>query len=88
MEKQIIVCAVCGSEKVQVRAWVDINTNEICSDCEDKPFCQECEGETHVCTKVEFEKQMDDWARENGLAWTEDYDYESKRKTFNKFKSR
>ena len=28
-------CPICGGTNVQVRAWVDANTNEYICDCED-----------------------------------------------------
>lgn len=89
MEKNTIiwVCAECGSTKVEAVVWVDANTGKYssngCDEYEDR-WCVECQSHTDFCTKEEFEEKMDDWARENGLAWTEGTDYEQKRKTYKK----
>lgn len=40
----MIVCAECGSKKVQTKAWVDVNTNEYQSETDDGVFfCCDCE---------------------------------------------
>ena len=45
-ESQINVCECCGSRDIQVRAWVDGNTNEYISDIDDSDddfWCDSCE---------------------------------------------
>lgn len=85
-----LVCKECGSTNIQTQAWVDANTNEYrsdgCGDSDDN-WCEDCNEHTKFTTKNEFEKMMDDWAREHGLAWTEDTTYEQKRETYNKLKT-
>ena len=43
-----LVCTNCGSDNVQVRAWVNANTNEYISDCSDGEdednYCADCDG--------------------------------------------
>ena len=51
-------CAYCGNTHIQVRVWVDINTNEIVSDCEDgDAWCDDCETHVRYCSVAEFEKK-------------------------------
>ena len=53
----MVVCSECGCKNIEVRAWVDANTNKFISDFEDTDgWCQDC-GE-HM-TFVD-EKDFDD----------------------------
>lgn len=47
-----LYCAECGSTSIQVRAWIDPNTNEYISDCEDDNncWCEDCEEHTTMRT--------------------------------------
>lgn len=43
-KRKRFVCSECGGANLQVRAWVDINTNEYVSDCDDdEVWCEDCE---------------------------------------------
>jgi uncharacterized Zn finger protein len=44
MENIRFKCANCGSSNIQVRAWVNMNTNEYVGECDDGEFwCGNCE---------------------------------------------
>ena len=49
MAKEIHVCKNCGSENVEIRAWVDIKTNK----CNQSHFLDEIEDEDTWCTDCE-----------------------------------
>lgn len=89
-DPQTLVCSECGSTAVQMRAWVDANTEEFRSDCDsddtDDYWCEECQAHNRLVLRSDFEKKMDEWAREHGIAWREDATYERKRKTYNELK--
>lgn len=61
MDTTLLVCEQCGGDNIQVKAWVNANTNEFINDASDG------EGEDNWCTDcnmaVEFvsedEKHMD-----------------------------
>lgn len=59
VDKIIMVCEECGSDKVETKAWVSINTDEIgdsCSDGEDDDnWCNSCETHSGIITKQEYE---------------------------------
>lgn len=44
------VCKCCGSDRIQVRAWIDANTKQAFEWCEDENynecFCEECQDLT------------------------------------------
>lgn len=88
----VLVCSECGSTNVQMQAWVNANTHEYIdltdpdNDDEGNNWCEDCQEHTRLCPLYEFEEMMDDWARENGLAWNEDITYEEKRNTYIKLK--
>lgn len=43
------VCKVCGSDKVQASAWVEINTGSFIDWIDDsKVWCPECEDEVNT----------------------------------------
>lgn len=46
------VCSDCGSDQVQTKKWVDLNTDEPVSDCSDGDtsdnWCEGCESHTDV----------------------------------------
>lgn len=38
------VCGICGSPNIEIRMWVDVNTNEVKSSCDDnETFCNGCD---------------------------------------------
>jgi len=42
--EKIEVCGICGSPDIEVRMWVNVNTNEVKSSCDDnETFCNGCE---------------------------------------------
>jgi hypothetical protein len=42
--KQIWLCGSCGSDNVEIKNWVNPNTGEVGTDCEDDlGYCQDCE---------------------------------------------
>ena len=41
-KKKIYVCPKCGSENVQIKKWVFVNTNETAEDSEDDAYCCDC----------------------------------------------
>lgn len=44
--KRLLICRECGSTDVNVRAWVDANTNEYVDDVDEgEAFCNECEAD-------------------------------------------
>ena len=60
MENQVksdyLVCEICGSRDVQVKAWIDPNTNEICDECwGDKEDCWCCDCQENVYLTFESE---------------------------------
>jgi len=61
LTKQVWVCTNCGSDEVQTKMWVDLNTGETngsCSDGEaDDNYCKHCEGH-HL---IEFRTVHVDW---------------------------
>lgn len=44
------VCKCCGSDRIQVRAWIDANTNQAFEWCDDENyhecFCEDCQDLT------------------------------------------
>lgn len=59
MKDRLLCCSQCGNIHVQVKAWVDINTNEYISDVDDDQFwCDECEKMVTVCAVEEYENKM------------------------------
>ena len=58
--KTIFVCAKCGSEEIQAKAWIYLNTEEVCSCCDimneqDDYWCEDCEEHCDIITKEEYE---------------------------------
>lgn len=60
-ESQINVCECCGSRDIQVRAWVDGNTNEYISDIDDSDddfWCDSCEEAHYFVSMKEYKERM------------------------------
>ena len=59
MNKPIYVCEQCGSQNVQIIAWIDANTNEYraeaCVDEIDYTWCVDCEEHVRLITKEKYE---------------------------------
>ena len=50
------VCGHCGSDKIQERAWVDINTKEYEGSCDDEEvYCPDCTEFTCMVTRKEWD---------------------------------
>jgi hypothetical protein len=63
-ESQINVCECCGSRDIQVRAWVDGNTNEYISDIDDSDddfWCDSCEEAHYFVSMKEYKERMYQW---------------------------
>lgn len=63
-ESKIFVCECCGSQDIQIRAWVDGNTNEYISeitDDDDDFWCDSCEEHHGFLTLEEYKKAMLRW---------------------------
>ena len=61
---EILVCVECGSPQVEVKAWVNANTDEYLSDADDDycgRWCNQCEDNADLCTKEEYIDKMQDW---------------------------
>ena len=41
----MLICSYCKSTKVQIKCWVDPNTNEIEVNGEEQAWCNECEND-------------------------------------------
>lgn len=49
MEKPYYCCNECGSTNIEVRAWVDPNTDKYISDIDDgECYCRSCMRETPI----------------------------------------
>ena len=47
------VCSNCGSKNVEIKKWVNANTDEVGTDCEDETgWCPDCEGHHEVELKT------------------------------------
>ena len=45
----ILLCDSCGSDRVQVQAWIDANTNEYKGETDNgQAWCSNCEGHTKL----------------------------------------
>lgn len=53
--KYIFRCTECGSTNVQIKCWVNPNTDEIIDDCEEKEcWCEKCEAhQRYECIEIE-----------------------------------
>ena len=53
----MVVCSECGGKNIEVRAWVDANTNEYISDFEDtEGWCQDCSEHMRFMNEEEYNK--------------------------------
>lgn len=63
-DSEIFVCAECGSPDVEIKAWINANTDEYLSDADDDCYgrwCDQCEDNTGLCNKEEYIGKMQDW---------------------------
>lgn len=55
-EKRILVCDKCGTDAVQIQAWVDANTQEYKGETDsDEAWCDFCEEATTLSLVIEDE---------------------------------
>lgn len=63
-DREILVCASCGSRKIEIQAWIDANTDELRSDVDDdmdSRWCGECEDHTGFDMMEDFKRKMETW---------------------------
>lgn len=48
MKKSLWLCDNCGSDDVEIKRWVNPNTDEIGADCEDDAWCNHCQGHHRI----------------------------------------
>lgn len=54
-----LVCEQCGSDDVDILAWVNINTNLYTGDNgEDTAYCNVCEEEVDIMTEEEYSQKL------------------------------
>jgi len=57
-KRPMIVCAVCGSQNVQIRVWVYANTHEIANwDGLDETSCDDCSARSGVTSQARMSKE-------------------------------
>ncbi len=57
-----LVCAECGSDQIQVLAWIDANTNEYKSegtDDRENHWCEKCQEHVEFITEDQLEYKDD-----------------------------
>ena len=67
-DEDVYVCAECGSPEVELKAWVNANTNEFMSTADDDYYdrwCNQCEDNIDYCNKKEYIEKIQEWW--NGL---------------------
>ncbi len=67
-DSEIFVCNDCGSPEVELKAWVNANTDEYISDADDDDsgrWCNQCESNTDLCNKAEYIEKMNKWWKSN-----------------------
>lgn len=56
MTKYVIKCTECGSTNVQIKCWVNPNTNEVFDECENplrECWCEDCkEYSEYECIEI------------------------------------
>lgn len=57
MDTTILVCSECGGDNIQVKAWVDANTNQFISDTSEgeDSWCENCLKHVEFESEDEFE---------------------------------
>lgn len=59
MENEILVCSNCGSEKLEMKCWVNINTNDVleCATFDETDYwCPDCETHQLPIDKSKWNK--------------------------------
>jgi Zn finger protein HypA/HybF involved in hydrogenase expression len=59
MEDEILICPNCGSENIEMKCWVTINTNfvgEAATFDEADYWCPNCETHQYPINKKEYEE--------------------------------
>ena len=56
--KEILVCETCGYKDIEVKAWMNANTDEYCSSIDNngKCWCPQCDEHKYMCSKKIFNK--------------------------------
>jgi len=58
---ELLVCEDCGSKDVEVKAWININTNEYCSDVPDCDYwCPQCRNHANVTSYEEYLRRLEE----------------------------
>jgi hypothetical protein len=52
------VCDYCGSEEVQTRAWIIINTEQVMDTLDDIYWCDGCRDSVNAITYFEFKEKI------------------------------
>lgn len=47
-QKSLYFCSVCGSDDIEIKMWVNPNTNELVDDIDTNCWCHNCEEETKI----------------------------------------
>ena len=71
LDDDILVCAECGSLKIQQQTWFNPNTHEYISETEcdkDDNWCDECQQHYQFYTLKEFKERLQMWWEETDLA--------------------
>lgn len=55
------VCEKCGSDNVEERIWVNVNTKEISGTCEDdEGYCNDCQLHVKIIPEDQFVEDDED----------------------------
>ena len=58
-----VVCAKCGSDRIQVVSWVDGNINDVFDNYgdgdPDYSYCADCDAHTGTCMKEDFDGEKE-----------------------------
>lgn len=64
MDKSTLVCEDCGKTNIQVKAWIDANTNRYISDAGDGDsgdnWCDDCQDHTTFMSKGDYDEMNED----------------------------
>lgn len=64
-DSEIKVCSDCGSTKIEIQAWVDVNTNEYHNDVDDDIWCLLCKDYVETCSRQSYLEKMQEWWKSN-----------------------
>lgn len=74
----VFYCPVCGSTNVQVKAWVDANTDKFCSDIDssvdiEDTWCENCDDHNGLVTLKELWERFSEVPVDNNDEIEEDF---------------